>query len=100
MLVVVEHRDIKLFFQRFFNLKAAGSGNVLQIDAAEAGGDIFYGLNNLIRLLGVQADRYGVHVPKFFEEHALSLHDRHGRQCSDVSKSQNRTAVRYDRYRV
>ena len=35
VLVIVEHGDVALFLQLAFNLKTPGSGNVLQIDAAE-----------------------------------------------------------------
>ncbi len=62
VLVVMEHRNIQRFFQPFFNFKAAGGADVFQIDAAEAGSDPGDGLDDFLRILGVQADRNGVDV--------------------------------------
>ena len=56
VLVVVEHRDVTLFDQGSLDFKAPGSTDVLQIDAAEALGDVIYCVNNYLRILGIDTD--------------------------------------------
>ena len=95
MLVIMEHRNVQRFFQPFFNLKAAGRADVFQIDAAEAGSDPGDGLDDFLRILGVQADGNRVHSGKFLEQDGLSLHDRHGGVGTDVAEAENRRPVGY-----
>ena len=93
MLVVVEHRDVQLFFQPFLDLETAGSGDVLQIDAAEGGSDGLDRRHNLIGILGGQADREGVDIAEFLEENTFSFHDRHGCLGADIAQPQNGASV-------
>ena len=45
VLVVMEHRDVQPALQFRFDLEASGRGNVLEVDAAEAGSDCGHGVD-------------------------------------------------------
>ncbi len=51
VLIIVENRYIKLFFEPALYLKAAWSGNVLKINTAEAVGYQLYCADNFVRIL-------------------------------------------------
>ena len=89
MLVVVEDRDIQRLLQPFLDLKAAWRADVLQIDAAEARSQPGDSLDDLFRILGIQADGNRVHAAEFLEQDGLSFHDRHGGVRADVAEAQN-----------
>ena len=67
VLVVVEHRNVQLLFQAAFDLKAARCADVLQVDAAKGESQVLDGLDDLLRVLGVQADGESVDVRKGLE---------------------------------
>ena len=67
MLVVVENGDVQLLAQPLFDFKTARCGDVLQIDAAKPGGDGFHGADNLIHVLGGQADGKSVYPAEFLK---------------------------------
>ena len=94
MLVIVEHRDVQLCFQPFFDLKTAGRGDVLQIDAAKARSNIFHHADDLLCILRIQTDRDRIHAAEFLEQAGLSFHDGHGRIGADIAQTQNGAAVR------
>ena len=52
MLVIVENWDIEDFLQARLNLKTARCGDILQVDAAECGGNVSDSLDNLLGILG------------------------------------------------
>lgn len=60
VLVVVEDGDVEGLAQPGLDLEAARRGDVLQVDAREAGGDGLDDRDDLVGVLGVQADRPGV----------------------------------------
>ena len=93
MLVVVEDRDIALFLQLLFDLEAAGRGDVLQVHAAAGAGDQVNGVDDLVHILGLDAQRKGVHVAEGLEQHALALHHRHAGLGADVAQTQHSGAV-------
>ena len=55
VLVVMEHGDVELVDQTALDLEAARRGDVLEVDAAEAGGEAFDGLDDLVDVLGIKA---------------------------------------------
>ena len=67
MLVVVENWDVQLFAQPLFDFKTARCGDVLLLDDAKPGGDGFHGADNLIHVLGGQADGKSVYPAEFFK---------------------------------
>ena len=93
VLVVMEDWDVQKFFQALFDLEASGSADVLQIDAAESGGEPGDSLDDFFRVLCVQADGHGVHAAEFLEEHSLSFHDGHGCIGADIAQSKYGTSV-------
>ncbi len=89
----MENGDVQLRFQAALNLKAAGGSDVLQVDAAKGGGQVFDGLDDFLGVLGIQADGEGIHIAKGLEQHGLALHDRHGGLRPDVAQAQHGGAV-------
>jgi hypothetical protein len=100
VLVVVEDRDVERGDEPLLDLEAARRGDVLEVDAAEGGGDALDRLHDLVHVLGGHADREGVDVAELLEEHGLALHHGHGRLGSDVPKPEHRAAVRHHGDRV
>ena len=93
VLVVVEHRDVEHGAQPALDLEAARGGDVLQVDAAEPGGDRGDGPDDLVRVLGVQADGPGVDVREALEQRRLALHHRQRRVRAEVAEAEHRGAV-------
>ena len=96
MLVVVEDGDVALFLQFPLDFKAPGGGNVLQIDAAEGAGNEVYGVDKFVHVLGLDAQREGVHIAEGLEQGALALHDGHTGLGADVAQAQHGGAVGND----
>ena len=93
VLVVVEDGNVALLLQLPLDLKAPGGGNILQIDAAEAAGHEIHRVDKLIYIVGLHAQREGVHAAEGLEQHALALHDGHAGLGADVPQPQHRAAV-------
>ena len=93
MLVVVEYRNIQLFLELCFDLKAAGSGDILKIDAAEAVGDKLDGAYDFIGILAFYAERERVHSAEFLEQTALAFHNGHACESADVAETEHGGAV-------
>ena len=75
------------------DLEAARGGDVLEVDAAEGRGHQFHRLDDLVRVLGIEADREGVDAGELFEQHALALHHRHRRLGADIAEAEHGAAV-------
>src|SRR5882724_2075234 len=93
VLVVVKHRDVELLAQPGLDIEAARRRDVLQVDTAEGWGDQLDRLDDLVGVLGVEADGEGVYAGQFLEEHGLALHDGHGRFGTDVAQPEDCRAV-------
>src|SRR5690242_3632547 len=100
VLVVVEDRHVELLAQALLDLEAARSGDVLEIDAAEARSQILHGFDDFVGVLGGQTDREGVDVREFLEQHRLAFHHGQGAFGADVAKTQHGCAVRHHGHRV
>ena len=96
VLIVVEHGDIAHFLETALDLEAAGSSDVLQIDAAEAAGDQAHGAHNLVHILRAHTNRDGVHIRERLEEGALPFHHRHAGLRADIPQAEHGGAVRDD----
>ena len=94
MLIVVEDRDVALFFELLLDFKAAGSSDILEIDAAERTADQRNGIDDLVNVLASHTERERVHVAKRLEERALTLHNRHTCLGTDVAQTEHGGAVR------
>ena len=100
VLVVVEDGDVELASQPALDLEAARRGDVLEVDAAEPGGDRLDDRDDLLGVLRVQAERPGVDPGELLEEHRLALHHRHRGRRADVAEPEHRGAVGDDGDRV
>ena len=89
--VIVENRNITALFQLALDLKAAGSGDILQIYTAEASGQQSHCIYNIVHLFTSHAQRESIHSAKDFEEHAFPLH--YGMPASGPISPRPRTAV-------
>ena len=87
VLVVVEDRDVELRLQPVLDLEAARGGDVLEVDAAEAGRDRLHRRDDLVDVLGVEADRERVDAAELLQQHRLALHHRHRRARADVAEA-------------
>ena len=85
---------------RALDLEAARGGDVLEVDAAEAGRDHLDGADDLVGVLGGQADRPGVDVGEPLEQRGLALHHRQRGAGADVAEAQHGRSVGDDRDRV
>ena len=93
VLIIVEDRDVQLGPQPFLDLEAARRGDVLQVDPAVDRGDRLDDLDDLVRVLGVQADRPGVHPGEPLEQRRLPFHHRQCRSRADVAQPEHGRAV-------
>ena len=96
VLVVMEDRDIADLLEPAFNLKTAGGGNILQVDAAEGAGDQVDRADDLVHVLAADADREGVYITEGLKQSALTLHDRHTSFRTDIAQAENGRTVRDD----
>ena len=87
VLVVMENGNAAFFLQLSLDLKAAGSRNILQIDAAPAAAHEVYGVYEFVHILRFHAQGNGVHIAEGLEQHALALHDRHTGLRTDVAQA-------------
>ena len=100
LLVVVPHGDLALLAQRVEDAEALGLGDVLEVDAAEAGLHELDELDELVRVLGVDHEREAVDAAEVLEEQALALHHRHAGLGADVAHAEHARAVADDGHRV
>ena len=100
MLVVVENRNIAALFQLLLDLKAAGRGNILQVDTAKGTADIIHRLYKFVHVLGAHTQGEGVYAAEFLKQHAFALHDRHTGLRANIAQTQYRRAVGDHRYHI
>ena len=93
VLVVVEDRDVEALLEPLLDLEAPRRRDVLEVDAAEARRQPDHGLDDLVDVGGVQADRDGVDPAELLEQHGLALHHRHRGPRADVAEAQHGGAV-------
>src|SRR5699024_2291289 len=91
--VVVEHRHVQLFAQPVLDLEAARGGDVLEVDAGEHRGDDLHRPNDLVHVLGVQADRERVDPGEPLEQGRFALHHRQCGGSADVAEPEHRRPV-------
>ena len=84
----------------FLDVEALRGLDVLQVDAAEGRLQQLAGLDDLIRILGVELDVEDVDVGKALEEDPFPLHDRLAGQGAEVAEAQDGGAVGDDRHQV
>ena len=97
VLVVVEDRDVEQLAQPCLDLEAAGRGDVLQVDAAVHRGEDLHRPDDLLGVLGVQADGPGVDAGEPLEQRGLALHHRQRGRRAEVAEAEHGGAVGDDR---
>ena len=100
VLVVVEDRDVQLVAQPCLDLEAAGGGDVLEVDAGEDRADRLDSADDLLGVLGVEADREGIDVGEPLEQGRLALHHRQRGQRADVAQAEHGRTVGHHSHRV
>ena len=95
MLVIVENRNIAALFQLLLDLEAAGSGDILQVYAAEGACQQSNGIYNFIYVLAAYAERNSVYIAKSLEQDTFTFHNRHTGLRSDIAQTQNCGTVGY-----
>ncbi len=81
------------FLEAVFNDEALGSLDVFKVYAAKGGGHEFDHLNDLLRVLGIDANGEGVHIAEGLEKQGFAFHNRHGRSGADVAQAQHGRTV-------
>src|SRR3546814_3438984 len=74
VLVVVEHRNVAALDQRAFDLEAGGCGDVFEVDAAKGRTDAHDGVDEFLRIPGIDLDIDYVDIGKLFEQHRSEEH--------------------------
>ena len=77
VLVIVENRDVTLFFQLALNFKATGCRNIFKVNTAKRARDIVDGFHKFIYVLCFNTDGKCVYIAKCLEQHTFTLHNRH-----------------------
>ena len=93
VLIVVENGNVAALLELALDFEAARRGNILKIDAAEGAGDQRHGVDKFVHILGLDAEREGIHAAEGLEQHAFALHDGHAGLGADVSQTENSRAV-------
>ncbi len=93
VLVVVEDRNVHQLAQALLDDEALRRLDVLEVDAAERGAEVFDGVDEFFRVLGVDLEVDGVDVGEALEQHRLAFHHRLGGQRAEIAEAQNRRAV-------
>ena len=93
MLVIVENRNIAAFLQLFFNFKATRCGNIFEVDAAEAASEQTNGIDNVVYILGANAQRNRIYITELLEQGTLTFHNRHTCFRANVAQTQNSSTI-------
>ncbi|VVN49397.1 hypothetical protein PS639_06362 [Pseudomonas fluorescens] len=96
VLVIVEDRNVALFDQGAFDLKALGGLDVFQVDATKGDGDALDGVDEGLRAFGVDFDIEYVDAGEALEQHAFAFHYRFGSQWAEVTQAKNGGAIGND----
>ena len=94
VLVVVKYRDLQQLAQPLFDDEALGCLDVLEVDAAKGRMQKSHAVDELVDIAGVDLEIDRVDVCETLEECRLALHDRLGRQRTEIAEAEHRGAVR------
>src|SRR5680860_724244 len=89
VLVIVDHGDVKKLSEAFLHREASRGRDVLEIDAAERRGDRDDRSDDLVHVLGVEADRNRINLGEPGEQRGLAFHHWQSREGSEVAQAQN-----------
>ncbi len=100
VLVVMEYGDVQLFFQPAFDFKTFWRCNVLQVNPAKYRRNLFYRLNDLFRIFGIQANGERIYPRKLLKQNCLAFHHRDRCLCPNIPQAKHRRAVGHHPYQV
>ena len=96
MLIIVKNRYIHQLLQFLFDIETFRRFDILEIDAAKGRGYQLTGSDELIGILGAHFDVENIDVGKFFEQCALTLHNRLTGQRPNIAEAEHGRAIGYD----
>ncbi len=100
VLVVVHEGDVQFLAQALSISKHSGALMSSRLMPPKVGAMALTVRDELLGIGRVDLDVEGVDAGKGLEKHAFALHDRLGRQRTDVAQSEHGGAVRDHRYQV
>ncbi len=100
VLVVMHHRNIHPLAQCLLDDEAFGRGDVFKVDAAEGRFHQSDGVDEGIRVFGIEFDIDRIDVGEAFEQHRLAFHHRLGSERAEIAHAQNGGAIRDHRDEV
>jgi hypothetical protein len=100
VLIVMEHRDVAALDQRVLDLEALRRRDVLEVDAAEGGGDAGHGIDDVLRFERIDLDIEHIDIGKLLEQHRLAFHDRLAGERAAIAEPEHRGAVGDHRHQV
>ena len=95
----MEDRNTEIL-QRVFDFETARCGDILEINAAKYRLDQPAGLDDLGRILGVEADRPGIDLGEFTEQQRLAFHHWQCRLGADITQAEHGRAVAHHGNRI
>ena len=100
LLVVVPDRDLAFRAQSVQDVEALGLRDVLEVDAAEGRLEGLDDVDDLVRVLFVEAEREGVHAAQVLVQQPLAFHDGQAGLGADVAQAEDARAVRDDGHEI
>ena len=100
VLVIVEDRDVHDLFQFVFDVIAFRGRDIFEVDAGEVLFQQFDGVDEFLRILGVQSDRDRIDLSESLVQCGFAFHDRHSSSCSDIAHAENTGAIGNDGYDI
>ena len=100
MLVIVKDRDLHALAEFALDVETIGGLDVLKINATKSRLKGGHRIDDLVEVSLGQLDVKDINARKLLKEHALALHDRLGRQGTNVAQAQDRRAIGDDTHEV
>jgi hypothetical protein len=93
LLVVVPDRDLRFFAQGVENVETFRVGDVFKVDPAEARLEQQHGVDDDVRVFGVEHDRNGVHTTQILVQQGFPLHDGQSGFWADVAETEHARSI-------
>ena len=97
---VVEHRDVHLRLQFFFDLEATWRRDVFQVDPAERDRNVFDGFDELVGVFRIDFDVEYVDTCINFEQQTFTLHDGFAAEGANIAQAEHGGSVGDDSYQI
>ena len=100
MLVVMHDGNVERLLQPFLDIETLRGLDVLQVDASKGRGNALHGLTEFLGIFFVDLDVKDINASIYLEEQSLTLHDGFAAHGTDVTQSQDGSAVGDDSYQI